>query len=136
MSEIVEKMVKGLSAEELAALWWEAKQGEQRAVAYRLKIEKEIESRVKLPDEGTTKIESLTITTGFDRKWDNDGLMLFREGFPDELWPFKVKWAEERRGTRWLEENSPDLWDQISPALTIKSKKPAYAWKGEKNVTE
>lgn len=133
MAEIIEKMVKGLSAEELAGLWKQAKDSEVRATAYRLQVEKEIESRVKLPPEGVTKIGLLTIKTEFDRKWDNDGLTLFREDFPAELWPFKTRWSEERKGTRWLEENAPELYAQIEPALSVKSKKPAYSWKESKD---
>lgn len=131
-SAVVKKMVSGLSVDELVALWKAAKEKEVGAIEYRREIEEAIAAQVDLKPEGVTRIGALAVDCGYARKWDNDGLTLLKEGFPFELWPFKTEWKEDRKGTRWIETNAPELWRQIEPALTIKDRKPSFSWKGEK----
>lgn len=84
-----------------------------------------------LKDEGSVTVEGVRVTTGYTRAWDQGVLQETAKQVSPEYWPFKAEWKEDRRRTRDIEANTPDLWALISPALTVKPKKAAVALVGE-----
>lgn len=110
---------------ELADKWIKAKRQEDIAKKLRLNIEAQIlDSGVNLKSEGANHYQDkLVITTGFTRKWDQDGLAtleLPRNSFVSEF-------KEVRKNTKALEEMSPEYWnDNFAPLLTLTPKKPAF----------
>lgn len=117
-----------LSISELETFWSLSKIIEDEAKADRLSAEKLLIAALgSLPDTGTTKTERLKITTGLARSYDQAMLRQVADDVPPALWPFETTFKEVRDGVRFIEQNEPDVWAKIRPALTIKPKKPAFA---------
>ncbi len=114
-----------------------AKAIELAANAARLEIEQQIIGHpdvwtaVKL--EGTTSFKALglSITTGFSRSWEQASLLELQRSIKEEFFPFKTELKEDRNASKVLEERFPELWQQLSSALTLKPKKPTLTLKGE-----
>jgi len=119
---------------ELEAKLAHAKSVERDANLARIAVEREILAHpdVVVEDEGTTTVGNLKIETGYTRKFDQAKLAAIAQDFPPELWPFKTEYSEVRRGTRYLENNQPELWDVIAGALTLTPRKPAITLKEPK----
>lgn len=109
----------------LETMWLEAKREEDIAKKKRLAIEEQIIAQTELKDEGSNKYgESLTISTGYTRAWDQDALA--HVDMPEGL--FKVEFKEVRNNTKALEEMSPEYWAiNFAPLLTLKPKKPSFS---------
>lgn len=112
---------------DLAKKWIEAKRQEDIAKKIRTEVEKEIlASGVNLKPEGTNHYaDALVITTGYTRKWDQDGLFKLDGDMPPGL--FKTEYKEVRNNTKALEEMSGDYWrSTFGPLLTLVEKKPSF----------
>lgn len=114
-----------------------AKAAESQAAAARLAVERDIlahpDVESALPDEGTTTVGALKITTRLTRKWDQAVLAeLRREVQNDHYWPFKQEYREDRRHTRVIEDTAPELWQRLRDALTTKPAKPSVSIVEEK----
>lgn len=117
-----------MNNQELAKKWIELKTQEDALKKARLEVENELISVAALEkDAGANNFENiLTITTGYDRNWDQDGLAeLAAQGI--DPFPFKIKYQEQRGNTKALEEMAPDFWEKhYEPLLTVKPKKPSF----------
>lgn len=70
---------------------------------------------------GSVTLDKLvTITTSETRVWDQEALASMRSRVVDGWWPFKTEFKEVRVKSKMIEEDVPDLWAILSPALTIK----------------
>lgn len=113
----------------------EAKAAEAEANANRLSLESTILNHPdvikKLKTEGTTnfKDQGLSIATGFTRSWDSEKLWELSMGIKEEFFPFKQSLTEDRKAAKEIETDYPDLWAQLSSALTLKPKKPSFILK-------
>ncbi|OSM04168.1 hypothetical protein [Magnetofaba australis] len=120
--------------DELTQAWELAKHAENQAKQVRLEVERQLlektDLKAALIPEGTSTFGRLKVVTGYTRDWDQQRLAEIQRGIEPNFWPFKAKLEEIRAGSRFLEEERPDLWAQISPALTLKPKKPAFTVKG------
>lgn len=114
---------------QLKDAWSEQKALEKEANEKRLAIEKQILDLVECKPEGSNKFDNLTITTGFSRDWDQEALSLMSAEILPEYFPFKTEFKEDRKGSKFVEERFPELWDKIKTALTTKPKKPSFAIK-------
>lgn len=109
----------------------EALTAEKAAISRRRDIEKqilnhpEIVASINEKPTGSRTMQKLTVTTGFNRSFDQKKLHAVASDIPPELWPFEITYRENRAGTAWLESNRPDLWEKISPALSVKEKTPS-----------
>lgn len=112
-----------------------AKAAESAANANRLTLETEIlnhpDVAKKLKLEGTTSFKGtgLSIATGFTRSWDGEKLLDMSVGIREEFFPFKQSLTEDRKAAKEIEAEYPDLWVQLSSALTLKPKKPSFTLK-------
>ena len=79
----------------------------------------------KIKKDGQITIDGITIINGQERKWDNSQLAVLAISTPPDMFPFarEVIYKEDRKGTRYIEQNEPELWNKIKPALTTKPKK-------------
>jgi hypothetical protein len=113
----------------------EAKAAEAEANANRLTLETEIlnhpDVAKKLKLEGTTSFKGtgLSIATGFTRSWDAEKLWELSVGIKEEFFPFKQSLTEDRKAAKEIEADYPELWAQLSSALTLKPKKPSLTLK-------
>lgn len=120
---------------ELISQLTEAKAAEAEANANRLSLESTILNHPdvikKLKTEGTTtfKDQGLSIATGFTRNWDSEKLWELSMGIKEEFFPFKQSLTEDRKAAKEIETDYPDLWAQLSSALTLKPKKPSFILK-------
>lgn len=119
--------------EGLTSKWLEYKQLEAEANRKRLEVEQEICQLAKenIPAQGTATLGSIKITTGFDRKWDVEILTQIYKKTPPAF-PFKIDWKEDRNKSKKLEVDKPEIMALFVPALTIREKKPAFAYAGDK----
>lgn len=110
-----------------------AKADEDRAKAARLNVEAAIVSMFgaeqALKDEGTTTLGGVSVSTGYTRKWDQKALADMATRIRPEFFPFRSELKEDRRYSRALEEANPELWGEISQALTLTPKKPTVTLK-------
>jgi len=108
----------------LAAEWLEAKQQEQAANKWRLKIEQEITAALDAKDEGsiTHKLEKykVTLTQPVRRTVDPDMWERVKYKVPEQLRPVKVKIEADAAGMKYLANNEPQFWSGIAPAFTTK----------------
>lgn len=114
----------------------QAKAAEAQASAARLAVERQIlehpDVAGAMTDDGTTKVGAIKVTTRLTRSWDAEALDAISAEVNEQFWPFKSKWAEDRRHSRVIEEKHPDLWEKLRSALTVKPGKPSVSIVEEK----
>lgn len=119
--------------EQLAQKLERAKEAEEAAKQARILVEAEIyEAALEqgpIPDKGTTHHGRLTISTGFTESWDQDLLADLAGELPPEHFPFKPKFACNKRALTVLAEQHPQVYRRIFAALTTKPKKPSFSVK-------
>lgn len=113
--------------EQLITEWKSAKNDENEAKDRRLTIEQLILEQADIKSEGTTKVGSLSISTGNTRDWDQAVLTELSVQVKPEYWPFKSEFKEDRKASKVIEERFPDLWKTINTALLLKPKKPTFS---------
>lgn len=117
----------------LTEAWKEAKQNEQQWNQQRIAIESAIYELTApdLPDKGThTTDTGMKITTGFSEDWDQEKLNAAYQNWPaDVKFPFAGTWKPDGKAISYLRENAPSHYALLSPALTLKPKKPAFSVK-------
>ncbi len=120
---------------ELIGQLTEAKAAETEANTNRVKLETAILNHPdvikKLKTEGTTTFKEcgLSIATGFTRSWDAKKLLDLSADIREEFFPFKSALTEDRKSSKGIEAEYPDLWLKLASALTLKAKKPALTLK-------
>ena len=123
--------IQGLA--ELTQAWAEAKSEELEAKNARLAIEEEIiglnEVATNMTSKGTHNFGHLKIVTDFTRLWDQEKLRQAQQLIPEAFWPFASEFKEIGKGTRFLEQQNPELWVHVANALTLKPKKPSFSIK-------
>ena len=119
---------------DLTHQWKQYKDTEDQAKKARLDTEKLIQSHPDshLADEGIVHLDSLQVSTGYTRTWDQKQLKEMQRVISDEYFPFKTELKEDRKISKTIEERFPDLWNTIRSALSLKPKKPAFTWKEKK----
>ncbi|QQX80834.1 hypothetical protein JK628_02880 [Shewanella sp. KX20019] len=119
--------------EQLKSEWQELKDAEKRIKDQRVELEAQILQQRPIADallkkpEGSHSFYGLKITTGFNRKFDAPILDKIRHEIPADLWPFKTEYKEIRKGTKYLEDFHPELWEKIRESLELKDKKPTFS---------
>lgn len=114
--------------------WHDAKTAEDYAKQERLRIEKLIleqhQKSWESSDKNTHHLETITITTGENRKWDAKGVGSMKAKL--EVFPFteKVEYKENKELTAILRATEPELYQELEQYLTIVPKKPYF--KGRK----
>lgn len=116
---------------DLTAAWREAKQAEADANVRRIAIESRIYELTAphLPDKGTYTTDSgMKITTGFSEEWDQERVDSAYKSWPDGVkFPFAGSWKPDGKAISYLRGNQPSLYAMLSPALTLKPKKPSFS---------
>lgn len=123
------KPVPTANLDDLIAAWRGCKAAEQQYNADRLRIEEKILALVDAKDSGSVKLDGLTVTFGLDRKWDQAKLTDLSATVKREYWPFKIEWKEDKKASDVIAERFPELWADITQALTTKPKKPSFSVK-------
>lgn len=120
-----------LTLEQLKTALNEAKRNEALAREVRIQIEGAILSHpdVVLKEEGTVSVDGLSISTGYTRTWDQAKLSELIQKIHPNFWPFKTEFKEVRALSKQIEQTTPDLWNELSHALTLKPKKPTVTIK-------
>lgn len=117
-----------MNLQDKAKEWIALKAKEDEAKKARVAIEQEILSSFELEKkDGANNLENmLTITGGYSRSWDQEGLDHLRSLGTDPF-PFKIELKEDRKLSKALEEMAPDFWKaKFEPLLTVKPKKPSF----------
>lgn len=110
----------------LKAGWRRAKADEEAAREQRVAIERRMVALLGdlVPQEGNFHQSGLSISTGYNRKWDQARLTSLAAVIDEAYWPFKPEWREDRRASRVFEERFPDMWRHLTSALTLTPAKP------------
>jgi hypothetical protein len=128
-----------MTLDELKTLLRDAKENEEYAKNYRLKVESQIINHPDVVDrlkaEGAVTVEGVTITCGYTRTWDQDKLAALNAHIKDDFFPFRKEYVEDRKQARACEREFPFLWEKIRDALTLGEKKPSVTIK-EKTTNE
>ena len=113
--------------------WKHAKQQENMWNAKRIEIESKLyeQHQQEIPDKGTyTTPEGMKITTGYSEDWAQDAVTSAYQQWPEGVkFPFAGTWKPDGKAISYLRDNQPSLYALISPALTLKPKKPAFSVK-------
>ncbi len=114
----------------------QAKDAEREANEHRLALEKlilthpEMEGKIKPEGTSTFKEIGLSVTTGFTRTRDQKTLKDLALEIKPEFFPFAPQYKEDRKISKAMEQQFPELWQKLSTALTLKPKKPTVTIKG------
>ena len=131
-------MSQVITIDDLRQQWKEAKTLEEEAKQRRLNIETEIllhkEVKGEIKDEGTSTFGKIKIITGYTRNWNQGKLQAICETVDESLWPFQTQYKEVRAGTKYIETNEPEMWEILSPALTLTPKKPSFSLAKDKEA--
>lgn len=118
---------------ELAEEWRKAKRAESQAKKRRVEIEARIIALTGCKEEGSTTHDAeglkITITGKLTRSLDQAAWEQIAPSIPEAMRPVVYKPALDLKGLRYLENNEPEIYRQIAPALTIKPAKPAVSIK-------
>lgn len=113
-----------LSAEDLAALWLEAKEGENAFINYRREVEECLTRLLPMQEEGskTTAVGNykITMTGVINRKLDLEAWDKLRESVPVDFWPTKLVEEVDNTGCKYLKKNQPEIWAICAKAITEK----------------
>lgn len=113
----------------LAWEWMKCKEEESTARARRLEIEERILCGMEKKDEGTvtdkTEFFKISVTYGMDRKTDSD--LVPNLPIPDEIRDkvFRKKYEISVTELRKVQEYLPEVYLEITQALTAKPSKPS-----------
>lgn len=127
--------------QQLVHKWQDCKNSEQAANNERIKIEKQIFEIVNdsLVDKGTNNLlGNLQIVTGYSESYDQGSIGRLKVKFDNGLsklpfFPFKQEWKPNAKQIAALKDMCGEIFNQeMSEALTIKPKKPAFKIKESK----
>jgi hypothetical protein len=107
-----------------------AKRREDEAKAERLACEELICQLQPPKPEGSMTVEAggykVTLTGGMTYKADDlEALREITSGWDANIVPLKSKTEVDATGCKWLRENRPELWLQLSKVITVKPAKVA-----------
>lgn len=114
--------------EQLAAEWLAAKKTENAAATRRLEIEQELLKFLPPKEEGRS---TTTLTNGFrvmsagklTYKADVEHLLSLTSAWPADAKPIRTKIEADESLLKAIRTDRPDLWRQISPAISVKPAK-------------
>jgi len=122
----------------LAALlqdWHDAKAQENRIRDARVKVEEEIIAITGAKDEGSQTHEAgeykVTVTGKLTRTIDTEKWRAIEPGIPEALRPVQYRPVLDNKGLRWLQDNEPEIYAEIAPAITTKPAKTGVTVKGK-----
>lgn len=120
------KKEKSVPLTEQWLLWKHAEnEAKERRLAVEVLILEERKDQIKA--EGTSHIDDvLTITSGYQRKWDQDFLRKQYEERGNKPFPFKMEFSEVRADAKYVEANEPEIWKQYVEGLTVSPQKPSF----------
>ena len=104
--------------------WMNAREAENKAKAIRLDVEERMLAQLVVPEEGSKTINTdafkIVATQKMSRSLDEDVYKLI--SIPDKFNPisFVSKPKIDDSGCRWLKANKPEIWQELSKALTEK----------------
>lgn len=113
----------------LAQQWLKHKDAEAAARDARVAIERDMlpfleqkadGSRTTTTDSGT----KITVKRGFSRKLSQDEWRRIKDKIPEDLHPVKMVEMLDDARVRYLINNEPDTWQQMTVAITTTEKKP------------
>lgn len=111
-----------------------AKAAETMAIETRVEIGNQIAKELGAPDEGskTHNVDgwSVKLTTPMNRKVDWGAFDRALQGHKD--WPEKTKRELDVAGLRWWQENKPDVYLELSKAITATPGRVSVEVKQEK----
>lgn len=121
--------------QQLGAAWAEAKAIEGEANARRKEIEAQITA---LPDHtdffqkdcsGTRRLEDagLKASRSEKREWDQAGLTEIAPSIPNNQWPFRLEWKEDRKISATIAAHHPELWARLLPLLSVSYSAPSFS---------
>ena len=107
--------------------WMNARDAENKARAIRIDVEKCMLEKLPVPEEGSKTINTdafkVVVTQRISRSLDEEKYQTLN--IPAELNPisFETKPKIDDSGCRWLKANKPEIWQELSKALTEKPSK-------------
>jgi len=111
--------------EKAATQWRELKRKEETSRDQRIKFEKRLIELIQFKKlEGSQTIKTgqvkITLTAKLNRKLDTHQYLTIRDDIPINLNPIeeKITYKVLDNGCRWLEDNEPEVWQQIVNCLT------------------
>lgn len=115
-------------AEALAAEWLAAKKIEQQATENRIDIEKKILALIPAKEEGSSSHKlgnglTVRLTGKLSYRCNIEALRSITSSWPEEARPLRTKLELDEPILRAIRQDRPDLWKQISPAVTVKPAK-------------
>lgn len=117
--------------DQVAFEWIKAKKAEVEANRDRLEIEKRLLDLLEKKEEGTvstkTEFYKVSVTFGVDRKVDSEIARSLADEMDREQYERVFKWKPEISITelKHLRDNKPEVFRQVSRALTAKPTKPS-----------
>lgn len=107
----------------LAAMWHAAKRREEAAKEDRIKIEEDILALHPAREEGSETFETaggarITLTGKVTYKADVRQLEQLASGWPEEIYPVRMKVEADDTKLKAIRQHRPDLWQAISDAVT------------------
>ncbi|MCP4477813.1 MAG: hypothetical protein GY818_06955 [Planctomycetaceae bacterium] len=119
--------------EHLSDRWLDAKKAEKAAADARKAIELEIRKTTEFTQSVTEKtfgarsFSSISMNIPERRKWDHKGLTGAFLSMPNEYFPFRIEFKEDRKAVQLLAENRPELYAEIKDFLTIETGNPSFS---------
>lgn len=118
---------------ELGRQWRDAKAAETAANKSRIAIENKIVELTGCKEEGSQTHDAgdfrITVTGRLNRTLDRALWNEIEPTIPRDLRPVEYVPRIDAKGLRYLEQNAPDIYRSIAPALTVKPGKPSICIK-------
>lgn len=113
----------------LAQQWLKLKAAEAAARDARVAIERDMLPFLEQKTEGartttTDKGTKITVKRGFNRKLSQDEWRRIKGKIPPDLHPVKMVEMLDDARVKYLINNEPDTWQQLSVAVTTSEQKP------------
>lgn len=119
--------------ETLANAWRKAKRAENEARAKRVAVEQQIIDATGCREEGSQTHEAgpykITVTGKLNRTLDQAAWEQIAPQIPEQMRPVSYAPKLDVKGLRYLQNNEPETFRLIAPAITTKPGKPAVSIK-------
>lgn len=110
------------TVEQLVEQWQHAKKMEADAEALRVLIGNKLANTLGVPAEGSKSYDvgdfKVTVKQPINRKVDWEAFDEATKSTPGALIPVKIKRELDETGLKWIRENKPELYAEISKAVT------------------
>jgi len=109
---------------ELSRAWLEAKSAEDAAKASRIEIEEALAAKLGVKTEGAQTHDlgefKVTLTGVLNRTLDKEVWESIKDKLPPEIRPVTYEPKLDVVGVKWLQENSPEYYQVLAQALTVR----------------